>query len=58
VIDFALFDQALSRHAHLLANSRDPGHEYAMEAAELIGRLTHADTLADFLTLPAYDQLA
>jgi malate synthase len=58
VIDFALFDQALSRHAHLLANSRDPGHEYAMEAAALIKRLTHEDVLADFLTLPAYDQLA
>jgi malate synthase len=57
-IDFALFDHALAAHTHKLAGSTDAGHARAAEAAALISRLTHADTLADFLTLPAYDQLA
>ena len=57
-IDFALFDQALAAHTHRLRESRRPGAARADAAAALISRMTHADELGDFLTLPAYDQLA
>ncbi|TCV96256.1 malate synthase [Luteibacter rhizovicinus] len=57
-IDFALFDHALATHARRLRESQFPGHDRADEAAALISTLTHADELRDFLTLPAYDQLA
>ncbi len=57
-IDFALFDQALAAHTHRLRESRHPGAARADAAAALLSALTHADTLSDFLTLPAYDQLA
>jgi malate synthase len=57
-IDIALFDHALAAHAHRLRASTLPGAARADEAAALIAGLTHADTLHDFLTLPAYDQLA
>ena len=56
-IDFALFDQALAAHTHRLRQSQHPGAARADAAAALISRMTHADELADFLTLPAYDQL-
>ncbi|MBB3226344.1 malate synthase [Luteibacter sp. Sphag1AF] len=54
----ALFDQALAAHAYRLKHSKHPGHQRAEQAASLISMLTHADQLRDFLTLPAYDQLA
>jgi len=57
-IDFALFDQALAAHTHRLRQSQHPGADRADAAAALISRMTHADELGDFLTLPAYDQLA
>ncbi len=57
-IDFALFDQALAAHTHRLRESRHPGAARADAAAALISDLTHADELGDFLTLPAYEQLA
>ncbi|KRE94407.1 malate synthase [Frateuria sp. Soil773] len=57
-IDFALFDHALAAHAHRLRESRHPGAARADDAAALLSELVHADTLADFLTLPAYGRLA
>jgi malate synthase len=56
-IDFALFDHALATHTHRLRDSTLPGHARADEAAGLLSTLTHAEVLADFLTLPAYDRL-
>ena len=56
-IDFALFDHALAAHAHRLRDSQHPGAVLADAAAALLSAMTHADTLADFLTLPAYEQL-
>jgi malate synthase len=57
-IDFALFDAALLRtHERLPANGL-PGQVRIAQAASLLGELTHAAELADFLTLPAYAQLA
>ncbi len=35
-----------------------PGQTRVGEAADLLDKLTHADTLADFLTLAAYERLA
>jgi len=57
-IDFALFDHALAAHTHRLRGSDTPGAARMDEAAKLISALIHADTPADFLTLPAYDLLA
>ena len=56
-IDFALFDHALAAHAHRLRDSQHPGAARAEAAATLLRAMTHADTLGDFLTVPAYDQL-
>ncbi|HSM99729.1 MAG TPA: malate synthase A [Rudaea sp.] len=57
-IDFALFDAALlGVHERLPANDL-PGYSRLCQAESLLGELTHADELADFLTLPAYAQLA
>jgi malate synthase len=56
-IDFALFDHALAAHAHRLRGSDVPGAAHVDEAAQLLATLTHADTLGDFLTLPAYERL-
>ncbi len=53
----ARFDQALARHAHALANGDRPGAASAEKAAQLLGELVRADTLADFLTLPAYARI-
>ena len=57
-IDFALFDHALATHTHRLQGSDLPGARRAADAAKLLATLTHADQLGDFLTLPAYEQLA
>jgi malate synthase len=56
-IDFALFDHALATHAHRLRGSDVPGAACVDDAARLLSTLTHADTLGDFLTLPAYARL-
>jgi malate synthase len=57
-IDFALFDHAVAIHTHRLRDSQHPGAARADAAAKLLSAMTHADQLDDFLTLPAYDQLA
>jgi malate synthase len=56
-INLARFEQALAAHAHTLATGTQPGAAKAEAAARLLGELVRADTLADFLTLPAYTQL-
>ena len=57
-IDLALFDHALAAHSHRLRNSDALGAARVDAAAALLSALIHADQLGDFLTLPAYDQLA
>ena len=57
-IDFALFDAALLRTHERLPSNGLPGQVRIAQAASLLGQLTHAAELADFLTLPAYAQLA
>jgi malate synthase len=56
-IDFALFDATLATVRQRLAATPMPGQSCVARAAELLGELTHADTLADFLTLAAYPDL-
>jgi malate synthase len=56
-IDLALFDTTLAHTRHRLAALALPGAARLGDAAELLARLTHADTLADFLTLAAYPHL-
>ncbi|HET7924180.1 MAG TPA: malate synthase A, partial [Rhodanobacteraceae bacterium] len=56
-IDFALFDATLATVRQRLAATPMPGQSRVARAAELLGALTHADTLADFLTLAAYPDL-
>ncbi|GAB2537701.1 malate synthase A [Rhodanobacter koreensis] len=57
-IDLALFDHALATHSHRLRHSDALGARRVDAAAALLSALIHADQLGDFLTLPAYDQLA
>ncbi|MBU6198138.1 MAG: malate synthase A [Xanthomonadaceae bacterium] len=57
-IDFAVFDAALLHVHERLPASGLPGQTQIAQAASLLGELTHANELADFLTLPAYAQLA
>ena len=56
-IDFALFDLALSGVAERLPESGLPGQSRIPEAVKLLGELTRARELADFITLPAYERL-
>ena len=57
-IDFALFERALiNLPARLGDRTRMPGGSRINEAIALLDRLTHADTLEEFLTLPAYERL-
>ena len=56
-IDFALFDALLARVPQRLAASGLPGQSKIAEATALLGELTRADELADFLTLPAYERI-
>ena len=56
-IDFALFDAVLARVTHCLSETDLPGQSKVREAAALLSELTHADELADFLTLPAYERI-
>ena len=51
-IDFALFDEALESVAQ-----RIPPHPRNEDAARLLHQMTHAEELAEFLTLPAYELL-
>jgi malate synthase len=56
-IDFALFDEVLAGCAGRLPQESLPGQQRIGEAITLLAELTHADQLADFLTLPAYERL-
>jgi malate synthase len=56
-IDFALFDATLDEVAQRLAGTALPGQSLIAEAAALLRELTHADDLAEFITLPAYARL-
>ena len=57
-VDFALLERALiglpSKFSDRL---RMPGSSRINEAIGMLDRLTHADVLVDFLTLPAYERL-
>jgi len=57
-VDFALLERAfIGLPSRLNDRLRMPGASRVNEAIGLLDRLTHADTLADFLTLPAYERL-
>lgn len=56
-IDFDSFADALAAARTELAQTPMPGQSRVGEAADLLDVLTRADTLADFLTLAAYDTL-
>ncbi|MBA8882630.1 malate synthase A [Dokdonella fugitiva] len=56
-IDFATFDAVLAATRDRLAATAMPGQARIGDAATLLARLTHADALADFLTLEAYASL-
>ncbi len=57
-IDFALLERALIGLSRKLGDrTRLPGASRINEAIGILDRLTHADTLEDFLTLPAYQRL-
>jgi malate synthase len=56
-IDMALFERTLAAHAHALRASVMPGTARIETAAVLLGELTRAAGLADFLTLSAYERL-
>jgi malate synthase len=55
-VDETLFERALMKLPNL-ASTGIPGASRINEAIGLLDRLTHADTLEDFLTLPAYRRL-
>jgi malate synthase len=57
-IDRDLFDEVLARTLARLPAQGLPGQARLGEAIALLGELTRAPQLADFLTLPAYDRLA
>jgi malate synthase len=57
-VDFALFERALINLPMKLGDrSKLPGGSRINEAIGMLDRLTHADTLEEFLTLPAYARL-
>jgi malate synthase len=56
-IDFALFDATLATVRQRLSGTPMPGQSRVAEAAELLGALTRSESLADFLTLAAYERL-
>ena len=56
-VDFALFERALLNLPSRLAAESMPGAARVREAIGVLDRLTHAETLADFLTLPAYERI-
>lgn len=58
-VDFALLERALiNLPGKLTDRLQMPGGSRVAEAIGLLDRLTHADTLEDFLTLPAYKRLS
>ena len=57
-VDLALFERALINLPMKLGDrSKLPGGSRINEAIGMLDRLTHADTLEEFLTLPAYARL-
>jgi malate synthase len=56
-IDFALFERALLNLPSRLAGESMPGAARVREAIGMLDRLTHAEELAEFLTLPAYERI-
>ena len=57
-VDFALLERALIGLPSRLGDPRHiPGAARVPEAIGLLDRLTHAEELADFLTLPAYERI-
>lgn len=56
-IDFAIFDATLATLRQQLSSTPMPGQTRVAEAADLLGELTHAPELTDFLTLAAYKLL-
>jgi len=57
-VDDVLLERALLGLPNRLADRmRLPGAERLAEATDLLEQLTHADTLADFLTVPAYERI-
>ncbi len=57
-VDFALLERALiGLPSKLAADASVAGVARIGEAIELLSELTHRDTLADFLTLPAYERI-
>jgi malate synthase len=57
-IDYRLFDLAVQTVEDRVPKSGLPGQDKIPLAAWMLAEMTHARTLADFLTLPAYDRLA
>ena len=57
-VDFALLERALIGLPSRLGDPRRvPGAARVAEAIGMLDRLTHADALAGFLTLPAYERI-
>ena len=57
-VDFALLERALIGLPSKLAERMQlPGAGKLNEAIAMLDELTHADVLADFLTLPAYERI-
>ena len=55
-IDFVLFDAAMLNVASRLCDPALPGAGRMREALALLEALTRSETLADFLTVPAYER--
>jgi len=57
-VDFALLERALIGLPSRLGDPRSvPGAARVAEAIGMLDRLTHAEELAEFLTLPAYERI-
>ncbi len=56
-IDWALFESELAAASDRIPREGLPGQARIAEATALLGELTRAGTMADFLTLPAYQRL-
>ena len=57
-VDFALLERALIGLPSRLGDPRHvPGAARVAEAIGMLDRLTHADELAEFLTVPAYERI-
>ena len=57
-VDFVLLERALiGLPARLAAQPNLPGAGHVSEAIGMLDRLTHAEELAEFLTLPAYERI-